>query len=106
MEAPDKMSHVFVDSLMDWGWRLGPSCHLHALPGHEAALHAMAERIGIRRAWYQVHCTMPHYDLTFSHRLLAIKAGAIEVDRKRTVAHIRAWRAERALAESRVSKAA
>jgi hypothetical protein len=102
MEAPEKMGHVFVDSLMDWGWRLGPSCHLHTLPGHEAELHAMATLLGIRRAWYQVNSSMPHYDLTFSHRLLAIRAGAIEVNRRQTVSHIRAWRA----ASARISEAA
>jgi hypothetical protein len=30
---------VYVDSLMDHGWRLGPSCHLFTDPGNEDALH-------------------------------------------------------------------
>lgn len=102
MEAPEQIGHVFVDSLRDWGWRLGPSCHLHTLPGYEAELHDMAAQLGILRVWYQVNSSMPHYDLTFSHRLLAIKAGAIEVDRRQTVLHIRAWRT----ALARISEAA
>lgn len=42
-------------------------------------LHAMAARIGLRRAWFQDK-SFPHYDLTKSKRALAIAAGAVEVE--------------------------
>jgi hypothetical protein len=86
---------VYVDALVDYGWRLGPSCHLHVQPGDEEALHAMADRIGLRRGWFQAHGTMPHYDLTEYHRRLAIQSGAIPIDRATTVKNIRLWREAR-----------
>lgn len=44
-----------------------------------AELHALAARIGLRRAWFQDMEYHKHYDVTPSKRALAIKAGAIEV---------------------------
>lgn len=46
------------------------------------ALHAMAEKLGIRK-WFQdkgqdQHC--PHYDVAKSKKQQAIKLGAIEID--------------------------
>jgi hypothetical protein len=68
--------------LIDYGWKLGPSCHLTA--DTEEELHAMALSIGLKRAWFQdgEKHTMPHYDLVASKRKKAIKKGAIEIDRK------------------------
>lgn len=51
-------------------------CHLTA--DTAAELHAFAERIGLRREWFQ-HGHMPHYDLTPGRRCEALRAGAIEV---------------------------
>lgn len=55
-------------------------------------LHAMAERLGLKREWFQNHGT-PHYDLCQTKRKLAIDYGAIEIDRRQTVVLIRARRA-------------
>jgi hypothetical protein len=78
---------AYVDHLNDWGWRYGRSCHLIA--DTLAELHAMAERIGMRRAWFQdkPHCR--HYDLTAKRRALAIAAGAIPCSRVEFVNHMR-----------------
>lgn len=45
-------------------------CHMVA--DTEAELHAMADRIGVARRWYQGD----HYDVTQTKRAEAIKAGA------------------------------
>jgi len=55
-------------------------CHLTADTLDE--LHAMADKIGLRRAWFQSshllhHC---HYDLVPSKRALAVRHGAVEVN--------------------------
>lgn len=71
------MSHMIADSL------------------HE--LHAMADRIGLRRTWFQDNGT-PHYDLCQSKRRMAIQFGAVEINRRQTVALIRQLRAARSVA--------
>jgi hypothetical protein len=43
-------------------------------------LHAMASRIGLKRAWFQGDSTFAHYDLTASKRRLAVAAGAMEIE--------------------------
>lgn len=40
-------------------------------------LHAMADRIGLKRKWFQKGSS-PHYDISESKRSLAIAHGAIE----------------------------
>jgi hypothetical protein len=61
-------------------------CHLVADTLEE--LHAMADRIGLRRAWFQPN-SHPHYDVSRSKRALTIQAGVIEVDRNGLVAVMR-----------------
>ena len=67
-------------------------CHL-TTDGPIEELHQFAERIGLKRAWFQDHVQryLKHYDLTPSKRRLAIQHGAIEVQ---TQAHIRAMMAK------------
>lgn len=73
---------VFVDEFMIWlpskipCFRKG-SCHMTA--DNEDELHAMAKKIGLRRAWFQPHPIHRHYDLTESKRNLALRAGAVFV---------------------------
>lgn len=78
---------VYVDDLRDYGWRLGPSCHLWADDIDE--LHTFAARIGMKRSWFQDN-TLPHYDLVKSRRDRAIQLGAVQLDRRSAVA---SWRA-------------
>lgn len=44
-------------------------------------LHAMADRIGVARRWFQgpPKHRFPHYDIALSKRVLAVQAGAEEV---------------------------
>lgn len=70
---------VYVDALVVWSkrppWNRG-SCHLSADTLDE--LHAFALRLGLKRAWFQDHVLLPHYDLVPSKRALAVTLGAIE----------------------------
>jgi hypothetical protein len=73
---------VYVDDWRQWA-RVGPIetrwSHLTADDTEE--LHAFAERLGLRRAWFQDHPdpTRHHYDLTDPARERAIAAGAVAV---------------------------
>lgn len=80
---------VYVDSLVNHGWKRGSSCHLMADSVEE--LHAFAKRIGCKRQWFQP-LSSPHYDLVLSKRELAVHHGAIELDRKGLVELIRRLR--------------
>lgn len=61
-------------------------CHMMA--DTEEELHNMADTIGIGRHWFQ-NRRVPHYDICRKRRAQAIRAGAVEIDRKQTVELIR-----------------
>ncbi len=77
---------VYVDSLFPTpskcNWRFSHACHIFA--DNEDELHAFVASIGLRRAWFQNHPRLPHYDMTKTKRLLAVKLGAIEVSARFT----------------------
>lgn len=50
----------------------------HMIADTEAELHAMADRIGVARRWYQGD----HYDVAMSKREAAIAAGAVAIPLK------------------------
>lgn len=50
-------------------------CHMWADTSDE--LHAMATKIGLKRAWFQDGGSLPHYDLVPSKRAEAVANGAI-----------------------------
>jgi len=54
-------------------------CHMVADTLDE--LHAMADRIGMQRRWYQgpPATAWPHYDIALTKRALAVDAGAVEI---------------------------
>jgi hypothetical protein len=64
-------------------------CHMIADTPDE--LHAMADRIGIQRRWFQAPPTASfwHYDIAKSKRALAVASGAIDCDRNDFVAALR-----------------
>jgi len=71
---------VYIDPLFETphvkGWPFNWACHMRA--DSEDELHAMAEKIGCRKTWFQGD----HYDLTASRRVLAVKYGAVELGRR------------------------
>jgi len=77
----DRARHKFQRMIM---------CHMMADTLEE--LHDMAERIGMRREWFQPKSS-PHYDVCLMRREKAIELGAIEADRKTIVRLIRHYRA-------------
>jgi hypothetical protein len=76
---------VYVDHAFaygEWG-RWSGGGHLQADTTEE--LHAFAERLGLRREWFQSKPTRPendHYDLTQGGRARALQLGAIAEDRR------------------------
>lgn len=80
---------VYVDSLRDYGWRHGPSCHLIADSVEELMQFAVA--MGLRQEWFQAKST-PHFDLTAEGRATAVEMGAIELDRRELIAKLREFR--------------
>jgi len=76
-------SAVYVDAPV-WPYRGMLMWHMFA--NRVEDLHAMADRIGVQRRWFQNKPGFPHYDICKSKRSLAVSAGAVEVDRKQFVA--------------------
>lgn len=66
-------------------------------------LHAFAERLGLRRSWFQTcknrrmcppeRCPHWHYDVTAGKRAQALRMGAVELDLRQMGALISARRA-------------
>lgn len=69
---------VYVDDMKAAYGRM-VMCHMVA--DTESELHAMADKIGVDRKWYQypVKSRYPHYDIALSKRALAVQFGAQEV---------------------------
>lgn len=97
---------IYVDQLEHWGWKLRgrivQSCHMFTDSLDLEELHVFAERIGMKRAWFQESRVAPHYDLTQSRRALAVSLGAIELGRREACA---VWRARREAVRSRATSA-
>lgn len=52
----------------------------HMLADTDDELHAMADRIGVARRWWQAPPRYSsHYDIALSKRAIAVAAGAIEI---------------------------
>jgi hypothetical protein len=64
-------------------------CHMIADTIEE--LHEMADKIGMKREWFQPK-SFPHYDVSKERRALAIKLGAKEIGRREVVAVMRRFR--------------
>ncbi len=79
---------IYVDALLPARWRYRKSCHLFT-DGNVAELHEFAERLGLRREWFQDRPRLPHYDLTEAKRRQAIKLGAVEATRQKVVETMR-----------------
>ncbi|MFA6230923.1 MAG: DUF4031 domain-containing protein [Rhodanobacter sp.] len=69
---------VYVDDMRASFGRM-VMCHL--LADSDEELHAMAERIGVARKWWQgpPKTRYSHYDIALSKRALAVQGGAVEI---------------------------
>lgn len=63
----------------------------HMMGDTLSELHSMAEKIGLKREWFQAKSS-PHYDVCLSRRELAIEYGAIEIGNKQVVALIKRYK--------------
>lgn len=70
---------VYVDNVRIV-WRGRQWCHLVADSLDE--LHRFAKSLGLKRAWFQAHASLPHYDVTIEIRSVALSLGAIAADRR------------------------
>ncbi len=78
--AAVRVDDAFVEG--DWGKWTGGG---HMQADTPEALHAMAARLGLKRAWFQSKPRRPehdHYDLTASKREHAIRLGALPITRE------------------------
>lgn len=93
---------VYVDHAFaagDWGRWTGGG-HLQADDVEE--LHAFAQLLGLRRAWFQSQPGRPdkdHYDLTAAGRTKAIELGAVAESRRDGTHRRRALRGMQPAAE-------
>ncbi len=89
---------VYVDDLQacvrSKKWPYGYACHLVA--DYVWELHYFAGRMRLHPAWFQDQSNLPHYDLTKNMRLLAVKLGAVEIDREKFGELIRKYRSRSA----------
>lgn len=91
---------VYIDQIIIWPGKKAKcfnagSCHLTADTLDE--LHLFAEKLGLKREWYQDHPLVKHYDLTVKKRALALQLGAIEMsfrEQKQLGIGRRSWRKE------------
>jgi hypothetical protein len=67
---------VYIDDCMIPFGRMLMS---HLMGTNLEELHALADRIGLRRSWFQ-NKRIPHYDVSKGKRLEAIRAGAIPIE--------------------------
>jgi hypothetical protein len=82
---PWQAMSVYVDTAENQFGRMKMS---HMLADTLKELMEMADLIGVERKWYQgfEKASCPHFDIAQTKRALAIRHGAIEVDRYRLVA--------------------
>jgi uncharacterized protein DUF4031 len=80
---------VYVDDANNSFGRM-KMCHMVADSLEE--LHDMANKIGMKRSWFQNNLDHPHYDLSKTRRNLAVQFGAKEITQKELVEIIRAKR--------------
>jgi hypothetical protein len=76
---------VYVDRARH---RLGRMICCHMVADTAAELHAMAELLGMRRAWFQP-LSFPHYDISLTRRRVALRLGAVEIDRRQLARFMR-----------------
>lgn len=75
---------VYVDDMYLYPmgeFKRGPRTYKmsHMIADTAEELHAMADRIGVARRWFQDKASGPHYDITMTKRREAIAAGAVPI---------------------------
>jgi len=77
--------------------------HLFAFPFNENELHEFAQKLYLKRGWFQQHKLIPHYDVVELKRNMAIKKGAIPIPYKQGIGvileHLRGHKTEKEVIE-------
>lgn len=68
---------IYVDDAFI-SWRNNRWCHLISDEATDDELHAFAQKIGLKRQWYQGD----HYDVSAGMRWTAIREGAIPIGKR------------------------
>jgi len=81
---------IYVDTLLAYGNVHGHTVWAHLgtsdlTPEGVETLHAFAQHIRLKRAWFQDKPDHPHYDVTPGKHALALKRGAKQVTRQEFV---------------------
>ncbi len=97
---------VYVDGLTPCvpssAWRGSVSAHLFVAPyTNLLILHEFADKLGLRRSWFQKGKRMPHYDVTPGKWRQAVAAGAVLVARKQMVEVLHQWDRYRSAAKEK-----
>lgn len=92
---------VYIDDCR-LAWKGKQWCHMVADTVEE--LHHFAQRLGLRRDWFQDRTMYPHYDITLNVKERALSMGAQLGDKKTIVACAKKLRLE--LIEARRSMTA
>lgn len=79
---------VYVDHARN---RLGRMIMCHMVADTLEELHAMAAAIGMRPQWFQPR-SHPHYDVCQARRAVAVRLGAVQVNRRQLVQVMRRYR--------------
>lgn len=75
---------VYVDNMRA---KFGRMVMCHMIADTDEELHAMADRIGVSRRWWQAPPKhRSHYDIALSKRAAAVAAGAVEITWRQTSA--------------------
>jgi hypothetical protein len=82
----EKMT-VYVDNMHETPMgKYGRMKMCHMIADTVEELHEMADKIGVKRKWYQGDKTgKPHYDICSSKRKLAVEYGAKEITMREAV---------------------
>ena len=68
---------IYVD---DYEGRFGRMIMCHMMSDTSLKeLHEFAERLGLKRSWFQDKGSAPHYDVCKSKRVVALELGAIHL---------------------------
>jgi signal recognition particle subunit SEC65 len=81
---------VYVD---DYAGPYGTMKMSHMIADTETELHEMAQKIGLKREWFQPR-SFPHYDVCKTKRTMALKAGAKSLNIRQLAYKIREIRSQ------------
>lgn len=80
---------IFIDQPQTHNNKYKNWCHM-VTDGNTEELHIFAEKIGLRRAYYQnKNKRNPHYDLSPTKQTMAISLGAIRVANEKLIEILR-----------------